>query len=100
MSLQLLTDRIKGILGERDDLDATLKFKTDEGMVFVDGKAQPHVISNENAAADCTLEVSVKNALKLLDGDLNPMMALMSGKLKIDGDMAVAMQVAQQFGGK
>jgi len=35
-----------------------------------------------------------------MDGDLNAMMALMTGKLKIDGDMGVAMKIAETFGGK
>ncbi|WP_025763426.1 SCP2 sterol-binding domain-containing protein [Dyadobacter tibetensis] len=100
MSLQTLTDRIKVILGDSNDLDAIIKFKTDEGSVYINGKAQPHEVSNADGDADCTFDVSVKNALKLMDGDLNPMMALMSGKLKIEGDMGVAMGIAQKFGGK
>tara|TARA_R110002124_G_scaffold71357_2_gene191289 strand:- start:573 stop:875 length:303 start_codon:yes stop_codon:yes gene_type:complete len=100
MSLQILTDRITEILGSDSGLDATLKFKTDEGSVFVDGKVVPNIVSQEDLEADCTFEVTVKNALKLMDGDMNPMMALMSGKLKIDGDMGIAMSIAQKFGGK
>nr|WP_295933088.1 SCP2 sterol-binding domain-containing protein [uncultured Dyadobacter sp.] len=98
MSLQILTDRIKNILGTESGLDATAKFVTDEGIVFVDGKSVPNNVSNADADADCTFEVSVKNALKLIDGDLNAMMALMTGKLKIDGDMGVAMKIAETFG--
>ncbi|TLV00884.1 SCP2 sterol-binding domain-containing protein [Dyadobacter luticola] len=98
MSLQILTDRVKNILGTDSGLDATAKFNTDEGYVFVDGKSVPNSVSNDNLDADCTFEISTKNALKLLDGDLNAMMALMTGKLKIDGDMGVAMKIAETFG--
>ncbi|CAG5005509.1 hypothetical protein DYBT9275_03595 [Dyadobacter sp. CECT 9275] len=100
MSLQILTDRITSILGTDSGLDATIKFKTDEGYVFIDSKVVPHTISNLDEDAECTFDVSVKNALKLLEGDLNPMMALMTGKLKIEGDMGVAMTIAKRFGGK
>jgi putative sterol carrier protein len=100
MSLQILTDRIKNILGTESGLGATAKFKTEEGSVFVDGKSVPNVVSNEDTEADCTFEVSTKNALKLIDGDLNAMMALMTGKLKIEGDMGVAMKIAETFGGR
>ncbi|MHA4742506.1 SCP2 sterol-binding domain-containing protein [Dyadobacter sp. MSC1_007] len=100
MSLQILTDRIKTILGTDSGLDATAKFVTDEGIVFVDGKSVPNNVSNADLDADCIFEVSAKNALKLIDGDLNAMMALMTGKLKIDGDMGVAMKIAETFGGR
>ncbi|KQS33371.1 SCP2 sterol-binding domain-containing protein [Dyadobacter sp. Leaf189] len=100
MSLQILTERIKNILGTDSGLGATAKFVTEEGVVYVDGKSIPNAVSNDDTEADATFEVSTKNALKLIDGDLNAMMALMTGKLKIDGDMGVAMKIAETFGGK
>lgn len=100
MSLQILTDRVTSMLGTNSGLDATVKFKTEEGNVFINAKDEPNTVSNEDLDADCTFEVSTKNALKLIDGDLNAMMAYMSGKLKIDGDMGVAMKIAKTFGGK
>ena len=98
MSLQILTDRIKNILGTDSGLDATVKFKTEEGTLFIDSKSVPNAVSNQDLDADCTFEVSTKNALKLIDGDLNAMMAYMTGKLKIHGDMTVAMRIAETFG--
>lgn len=100
MSLQILTERITGILGTDSGLDATVKFKTEEGSIYIDSTVVPNVVSNDDKEADCVLEVSTKNALKLIDGELNAMMALMTGKLKIEGDMGVAMNIAQTFGGK
>lgn len=100
MSLQILTDRVTNMLGTDSGLDATIKFKTEEGNVFIDTKTVPNSVSNADLDADCTFEISTKNALKLLDGDLNAMMAYMTGKLKINGDMGVAMKIAETFGGK
>jgi putative sterol carrier protein len=100
MSLQILTERIKTILGTNSGLDATIKFDTEEGHLFVDGKSIPNSVTNQDLEADCTLKVSTKNAIKLIDGEMNAMMAVMTGKLKIDGDMGVAMKIAETFGGK
>ncbi len=100
MSLQILTERIANILGTDSGLDATVKFKTEEGNVFINSKVVPNTVSNENLEAECTFDVSTKNAIKLIDGDLNAMMAYMMGKLKIEGDMGIAMKIAQTFGGK
>ncbi len=44
---------------------------------------------------DCTLTLSRDNLLSLLGGKLNPMMALATGKLKLSGDMKVAMGLAK-----
>jgi len=98
MSLQILTDRVKNMLGTDSGLDATIKFKTEEGTLFIDGKSVPNSVSDQDLEADCTFDISTKNALKLMDGDLNAMMAYMTGKLKIHGDMSVAMKIAEKFG--
>ena len=34
----------------------------------------------------------------LISGNLNPMSAFMSGKIKVDGDMGVAMKLQSLFG--
>lgn len=100
MSLQILTDHIKDRLQSDAELDAILKFDTEEGPVLVNTKVTPPVISYEDQEADVTFKISTKNAVKLMNGELNAMMAFMTGKLKIDGDMGVAMKIAQTFGGK
>jgi putative sterol carrier protein len=99
MSLQSLTEQIKTIVGTDSGLNASVKFVTDEGVIVIDAKQVPNVVSNEDTPADCTLEISTSDALDMLSGSLNPMMAYMNGKLKIDGDMGVAMKIAQTFGG-
>lgn len=99
MSLQSLTERIQTLVGTDSGLDATFKFITDEGIISVDTKQVPNVVTNNDLETECAMEISTKNALDLLSGELNPMMAYMMGKLKIKGDMAVAMKIAQAFGG-
>ena len=98
MSLESLTERIRTVVGTDNQMNAKVKFATDEGMVYIDTTQVPNVVNNEDHEADCTLEISTNNALKMLDGDLNPMTAFMMGKLKVKGDMGVAMKMAQTFG--
>ncbi|WP_167553279.1 SCP2 sterol-binding domain-containing protein [Evansella clarkii] len=40
-----------------------------------------------------TLDMSDKNFLKLAENDLNPTMAYMSGKLKVKGDLSLALKL-------
>jgi putative sterol carrier protein len=44
------------------------------------------------------MHVNVGDLEKMAAGDLNPMMAFMTGKLKVKGDMAVAMKLGQVMG--
>ena len=76
-----------------EPLGATIKFQLDENSVFIDGTGEKNVISSEDKEADCTITMSVDTLLKLKSGDLNPMMAVMTGKIKIKGDMGMAMKL-------
>lgn len=42
---------------------------------------------------NCTLQLSDKNLLKLIAGNLNPTVAYMSGKLKIKGELGLALKL-------
>ncbi len=42
---------------------------------------------------NCTLQLSDQNLLKLIAGNLNPTMAYMSGKLKIKGELGLALKL-------
>ena len=55
----------------------------------------PHMlyITNEDKPADCTIIVSKADFEALGEGKLDPTMAFMQGKLKINGDMGIAMKL-------
>jgi putative sterol carrier protein len=74
-----------------------VNFKFDEGVIHLDDTVTPTSVTNEEATAPCTIKMKLENFDKLMNGDLNPMMAFMSGKMKIDGDKAIAMKLASLF---
>ncbi len=49
------------------------------------------------AEADCTIAVSEDNFQRLVSGELNPMTAYMTGKLKVKGDTGAAMKLQKLF---
>lgn len=98
MTLQELTEQIRTRVANADNLNASAKLVTDQGVIYIDGKQSPVAVSNEDQPADCELHVSVDNLVKMGTGDLNPMMAVMTGKLKVKGDMGVAMKMGQVMG--
>jgi putative sterol carrier protein len=99
MALDKITEEMRSRVGAHSPISAIIKFDFgDEGVVRIDGKSSPTVIDNDNGDADCTVKVSMENFLKIAEGDLNPQMAFMTGKIKVEGDMSLAMQLGSILG--
>ncbi len=79
-------------------LGGKLKFLVDKNPVLIDGSGDENIISMSDDEADCTIEVSQEVLEKLRDGEINPMMAVMGGQIKITGDMGLAMKVQSLIG--
>ncbi len=89
-TLEEITDRFKTAVGSDSGLGKTIKFDMKgEGFIFIDGGT----VSNEDLPADCTIIVDKEDFEKMAAGSLDPTMAFMQGKLKINGDMGVAMKL-------
>ena len=56
------------------------------------------VTAGSSAAAKCTVTASEGDFLNIVNGKLNAQMAFMMGKLKIQGDMGLALKLAQLLG--
>jgi putative sterol carrier protein len=85
--LEELTQRMKTAVGTDSGLGKTLKFDLKgDGYVFIDGGT----VTNDNKPADLTLKISMKDLIKLGEGKLDPMTAVMTGALGLS-DMGVAM---------
>lgn len=80
---------------ESSDFDKSVKFDTgNDGVIVIDGTS----ISTTDAPTDCTIALSLENLEDLLSGELNPTMAFMTGKIKVEGDMSVAMALSKLVG--
>lgn len=66
-----------------------------DGVILWDGTQTPAVIGNEAGEADTTLTLSLDDLQKLIEGNLNPTLAYMTGKLKVAGSMGVALKISQ-----
>ncbi|KAM9384876.1 sterol carrier protein 2b isoform 2-T2 [Pholidichthys leucotaenia] len=65
-----------------------------EAMWFVDvknGKGQVH--NDADQKADCTISMSDSDLLAMMTGKMNPQTAFFQGKLKITGNMGLAMKL-------
>lgn len=94
MSLESITQSIRTKMGDESGLEATLKFDCGaDGVIVLDGVSSPNTVSNTDAETDCTVTVSLENLQAMMDGQLNSVTGFMSGKLKVSGDMSVAMKL-------
>lgn len=93
--LASVTDKIRGALGDNSGLGKTVKIDLgDVGKIFIDGASSPNSVTNEDKPADATVSISWDDFIALSQGQLDPMMAFMQGKLKIAGDMMIAQKLA------
>ncbi|MDP5169518.1 MAG: SCP2 sterol-binding domain-containing protein [Bacteroidia bacterium] len=100
MSYEATLEKVSKVAAAADPLGATVKFvfKGGEGVIFIDGSQDPNTVSTEDKEAECSISVDKGDFDKLMSGDMNPMMAFMSGKLKIEGNMGIAMKLSSLFG--
>lgn len=94
MAIQDIAEKLKPQVANAG-FDRSVKFDTGaDGVLLIDGAT----VSTTDGPADCTISLSLDDLESLIAGDLNPTTAFMTGKLKIEGDMSVAMALGQLIG--
>ena len=94
MSLEAVTAGLKEKVGEDCGLGAKLKFDFgDDGLMVLDATQVTNTVSNEDSDVQCTMVLSIENFMEMAEGKLDGTAAFMSGKLKIQGDMSIAMKL-------
>jgi len=92
-TLEELTERVRAGVG--DDAGLGKSFKLDlkgEGFIHIYGGT----VSNDDLPADLTVRISRKDLQAMGDGKLNPMTAVMTGRLQLS-DMGLAMSLQPQM---
>ena len=92
-TLQEITERIRAGLASGNTLTKTLKLNVKgEGAILIDGTS----VTNEDGPADLTMTTTKSDLEALGAGRLDPMSAIMTGKLRLS-DMALAMKLQPQL---
>ena len=68
-----------------------MKFVVDENVVLIDGVTGE--ISSNDTEATCTISTDADTMQSIMDGSSSPQAAFMTGKLKVAGDMSIALKV-------
>src|SRR5690625_2393176 len=103
MTIEEIWSRIGEKANEQPDLiaglNATYSFKItgedggDFGVEFNEGVAT--IVKGGIGGADCTIIVSSDNFKKLIQGNINSAAAVMSGRIKIKGNVGLAMKLEE-----
>ncbi len=97
MDLAEVANGMAGRFSGKAPLGGTVKFDLgSDGCLFLDGSgAENTVTPNKNDPANCTIAMSAGDFGDMIRGDLQPTMAFMQGKMRVDGDMGLAMKLGQ-----
>ena len=88
---QELAEKVKNI----DSIGKKLKFELDGHYMLIDGSGEENIMTDENGDADCTVTMSIDTYLKLQRKEIKPMVATLTRKLKVKGDLSVAKKLKQ-----
>ena len=72
-------------------LGGSVKFVVDENVVLIDGNSGE--ISSDDNEATCTITTDSETMNGIIEGSSSPQAAFMTGKLKVAGDMSIALKV-------
>jgi putative sterol carrier protein len=93
-SLQARTDPSRA-----GDLSASYRFDIDgAGSWHVDVDNGAVTVTESQEPADCVIATDEQTFLAVVSGKQNPMGAFMTGKIKVEGDMALALGLRDLVG--
>ena len=95
MSLTRIADTIRRNM-RPEGFDGSIKLDCGpDGVVVIAGPE----VTREDRVTDCTIALSADDLIKLMTGKLNPVTGVMLGKLKVSGDVKVAMRLGKLLKG-
>jgi len=80
-------------------LDASYRFDIDgAGTWRLEADGDRVLVSESDAPADCVIRTDERTFLRIVGGEQSPMGAYMSGKVRVEGDLGLALKLRELFG--
>ena len=91
----VITKAVEGLSAKVSSFDGVAKFVIPgEGAIMIDQNG----VRAADEEADVTLTAEAEVFRAILEGEMNPTAAFMTGKLSVDGNMGMAMQLGSVLG--
>ncbi len=95
-TLQDLTERVREVASSRGTGGRPVTLDLGEtGIIRIEGDT----VENAEAPSECRVSLSDQDLEALIEGRLDPTLAYMTGQLRVEGDMNLALQLAQALRG-
>ena len=97
MDLHEVADGLAKRVSGKSPLGGTIKFDLGEaGSLFIDGNGGGNTVTaHKDEPAACTITMTADDFKELIHGRLQPTSAFMQGRMRVDGDMFLAMKLGQ-----
>jgi putative sterol carrier protein len=95
MEIETIRQELAGKITKIDPLGKKLKFKLDDDVILIDGTTDENTLSDRDEDADCTIIMSKETYGKLQRNEIKPMIATLTGKIKVKGDLNLAKKLKQ-----
>ena len=99
-SVREFFESIEGRLDPSKTAGVTASYRFDiagAGRWYIDVDEGKMTVTESEADADCVIQASEEHFAKIIRGEANPMTAYMTGKLKVKGDVGLALKLKELF---
>jgi putative sterol carrier protein len=80
-------------------LDASYRFDIEgAGSWRLEADGERAVVTESDAPADCVIRTDENAFLRIVRGEQSPMGAYMTGKVRVEGDLGLALRLRDVFG--
>ncbi|MCH2045564.1 MAG: SCP2 sterol-binding domain-containing protein [Saprospiraceae bacterium] len=95
MEFQTIKEELAAKVKTIDPIGKKLKFKLDGDTMLIDGTGTENMLTEDDIDADCTVTMSKETYVKLQQKKIKPLIATLTGKLKVKGDLGLARKLKQ-----
>ena len=95
MEIHEIRNKLTQKVSEIGPLGKKLKFVLDGEPIMIDGSGNQNTITDSDGEADCTISMSKETYLQLQRKEIKPMVATMTGKIKVKGDLSLARKLKE-----
>jgi putative sterol carrier protein len=95
MEIEIIRKELAAKVTGINPIGKRLKFNIDGEYILIDGRSNTNIVTDTNEEADCTITLSKDTYLKLQRKEIKPMLASITGKIKVKGDIGLAQKLKQ-----